>query len=202
MMTLAGCGSGTVHIVPMMRSDFPEQEKLVFTVPVREAYYDVAADGKVQIGLRYRVDSPLGPGLSVDWQMGLTVEGMPAGRERLCRLTAGAARIVQVAGADQRRSQAWSGIAVLHEPVGGRLRGRFHLTMRQQQFALLTGWSPSMFRAPVMIVVGEFEAVKEAAATKAIYDRLDAVGFDESSGGLSAPIPLQLPMMPATKPSP
>ena len=78
------------------------------------------------------------------------------------------------------------GLALKREPLGrnGRLRGRFHVNVRQQQFGLLTGWSPQYYwQAPTLVAVGEFEAVRNAKLTSEIRDATEAAGLPRLSPG-------------------
>ncbi len=177
LLPLAGCrGTGTVKAMPVARSDISDAEPLIQNVPLSEACYAIAEDGQVSVALSFHRDSWLGDAFDADWQMSLVLEGLPAGSSRLYKLKQDAARIVQSVGADRRRARGWTGIAVLHAPQGGRLRGRFHLNVRQQQFTLLNGWAPPVFQAPTMIMAGEFSAVENAARTHAIADPIRAAG--------------------------
>jgi hypothetical protein len=169
-----------------MRTDFTEGEPLVQQVPVNEAYYWLE-DGQLWVSLRCHRPSALGPAFEFDWAMSLVVEGLPAGSARLYQLKADAARVVQTAGADQRRSRGWTGVAVIQSPKNRRLEGRFHCNVRQQHFTLLHGWQPPPLAAPMLIVVARFEAVEDAERGRAIRDETEAAGFERR--------------LPATRPS-
>jgi len=178
LLAVAGCrGSADVRVVPLMRTDFTEREPLVQQVPVDEAYYWLE-DGRLWISLRCYRPSALGPAFAFDWEMSLVVDGLPAGSARLYPLKGEAVRVVQTVGGDQRRSRGWTGVAVIHAPENGRLQGRFHCNVRQQQFTLLRGWQPSPLAAPMFIVVGRFEAVENAELGRAIRDETEAAGFE------------------------
>lgn len=190
LLVVTGCtGRGEVRAVPFARSDFTRQEPLIQTVPVEEAYYWLREDGTVGVALGYHGSSLFGRAFDADWRMSLVLEDLPAGREKLYRLGPQSARVAQSVGGDQRRARSLTGVAVLQAPRGNRLTGRFHLTVRQQQFTLLGGWSPSPYQAPMWIVVGEFEAVLNATRGEAILAETEANGFDRQ------------PQRPATRPS-
>lgn len=178
----AGCsGSGKVKVVPVMRADLTDTEPLVQEVRVSEAYWDVDDQGQVVVGLKYHMGSMLGSGFDFDWQLSLVFEAMPAGSSRLYNMRSESIRVLQTFGVDQRRSRGWSGVAVLHGAQDKRLRGRFHANVRQQQFTLLSGWSPPYYQAPMLLVVGEFEAVRNPEKVHQIRQATEAAGFDRSA---------------------
>jgi len=182
---LAGCtGRATVHTVPFMRKQFAPNEMLVHTVNPNEAYYWLDDDGKLNVVLKYKQGSLLGPAFEIEWLMSMVLEGLPAGSERLYELRRPAVRIVQSRGGDHRRSQSLRGIAVIYAPQGGRLKGRFHVTIQQQQFHVLQGWS----RGGLMVSVGEFEAVENAIAGQEILKLTEADGFERRAEPSVPPI--------------
>lgn len=184
-----GCtGTGQVRVVPLLRTDFTEREPLVQEIKIDEAYYWLEGE-ELNVALRYDRNSPLGPAFYFDWQMSLVLDALPAGSSRLYQLQGDAVRIVQTAGADQRRSRTWTGIAVAGAPEHGRLSGRFHINVRQQQFTLLGGWQPPFLRAPTLIVVGRFEAVENAERGRAIRAETEAPGFERTGSPASRPAP-------------
>jgi hypothetical protein len=194
LLAAGGCsGGGNVRIVPLNRTDFTQREPLVQEVPVREACYWTGENGELNVGLRFHAGSLLGQAFAYDWQMSLVLDGPPAGSARLYNLRNNAVRIVQTAGADHRRSRTWSGIAVVHSPGGGRLKGRFHVTVREQIFTLLSGWQPPPLQAPMMIVIGEFDAVHDEARGRAIREATEAGGLERARpatrpGTISIPV--------------
>ncbi len=194
---LAGCsGGGSVKLVPLMRSDLPDPEPLIQNVPISEAWYVLEPNGQLVIALRYHAGSLLGRAFDTDWEMSLVLDGLPAGSSRLYKLKGDTVRTVQTLGPDQRRARSWSGIAVLKAPEGGRLHGRFHFTIRQQQFTLLRGWCPPLYQAPMLVCVGEFDAVENAARANEIRKATEAAGFDRPSPPQTAPAKKQ-PALPA-----
>lgn len=187
MVSFAGCqGSATVRIVPLMRSDIGPREPLVQEVAVDQAYYWLEGE-ELNIALRCHRSSVLGAAFEYDWQMSLVLEALPAGSSRLYKLKSDAIRIVQTFGAGQNRCRTWSGVAVIEAPEGGRLQGRFHANVRQQTFTLLKGWQPPPLQAPMMIVVGQFDAVNDADRGRAIRAETEAVGFERVSRPATRP---------------
>jgi len=163
-----------------MRADFTEREPLVREISADQAYYWVE-NGELNVALRYSRSSILGPAFQYDWEMSLVLDGLPAGSSRLYELRPDSVRIVQTAGPDQRRSRTWTGVAVVKAPRDNRLEGRFHVNVRQQRFTALGGWQPPSLRAPMMIVVGRFEAVENAEAGRIIRRETEAAGFTRAS---------------------
>ncbi|MCL2329930.1 MAG: hypothetical protein FWC56_01345 [Phycisphaerae bacterium] len=188
MLTLGCNGSGTVKVVPVLRTNFTDTEPLVQSVRVTEAYWYIDHDPdrpnqpQVVVALKSRVASLLGREFDFDWTLSLVLDGMPAGSSRLYPLSADAIRLVQTCGLDRRRSKGWTGVAVLYAPKkslgGDRLRGRFHVNVRQQQFSLLNGWTPSYFQAPMLVLAGDFEAVYDAEKGMNLRYWTEAEGFD------------------------
>lgn len=186
---LGGCtGSGEVKIVPLMRTDIAEREPLVQEVRVDEAYYWIE-DQRVHVALRLERRSPLGLTFDFDWQLSLVLDGLPAGSARLYQLPPDSVRMVQTVGPDQRRSRTWTGVAVLHAPHRGTLSGRFHCNVRQQQFTLMGGWQPPPLQAPMLIVVGRFDAVHDPIRGQAILEETQAAGFERTPRPNTAPLP-------------
>lgn len=197
-----GCtGRGTVHVMPYLRSDLPEQEPLIQKMPIHEAYYWLD-DDEVNVALRYRTRSLFGRAFDVEYAVSLVLPELPAGRERLYRLRSGEIQIIQSAGADHRRGRSSGGVAVLHGTRGDTLRGRFHVITRQQQFSALAGWMPeTIHRGAMLIVAGEFNAVHDPDRGRRIRERTEADGFERSnirSGLVPVPTsPVPVPTRPA-----
>ena len=194
LIGLVGCtGSGSVVMVPVARSDFGPQEPLVQTVPIGEAYYQVDQQGELTVGLRCHQASLWGRILDFHWQMSIVLDGLPAGSQKLYRAGPYSVRVVQSYGGDHRRGQSLSGVAVVYAPARGRLKGRLHVTMRLQQFSPLTGWAPALYRAPLIIVVGEFEAIDQPQRAGQIRARTEPEGLERQRQGPAT--------RPATKPA-
>ncbi|HSW47197.1 MAG TPA: hypothetical protein VLM89_16660 [Phycisphaerae bacterium] len=172
---LSGCaGSGVVHVMPFLRYDFPANELPAQTVQADRACWWQDEQGRVYVALRRHVPSLLGKAFEYDWQMTLMVEDLPAGSEKLYRLGADSVRQRLSFGGVHLRSLSLTGVAVVHGPRGGILRGRFHADVRQQQFNVLTGWVPQMGRAPMIVMAGVFEAIHDPARGQAILERTEA----------------------------
>jgi len=194
LIACAGCtGSGSAHLVPLMRSDLPPGELLFQHVLIHEAYYWVDSDSTLKVGLRHRTPSLLGP--SLDWQMSVVLGGMPAGEERLYRLAQREVRVVQDYGGDHRRSRSSMGVAVIGAPRNHRLKGRLHVNLQQQQFGILTGWSPAIYRGPMLVMVVEFEAAENRLEAEKILNYTESDGFERN------PIPTISPDSPSSAPS-
>lgn len=180
-LTAAGCaGDGAVRIMPLMRTDFPDSEPLVQEVTVDEAYYWLEGD-QLNVSLRTHRGAGLGQPFDFEWQISLVLDEMPAGSSRLYRLDMDSVRMAQTVGADHRRSRSWTGVAVIEAPERGRLGGRFHVNVRQQQFTLLGGWQPHFLQAPMLIVAGRFQATENAERGRDILEETEAMGFERGT---------------------
>lgn len=194
-----GCtGHGSVHMVPFMRSDFGPTERPIVTTPVSEAYYWLDPDGKVNITLRHHVPSLLGKVLESDWQMSMILDGLPAGAEKLYTLDTRSVRVKHTQGPAHQRFASFAGVAVIGTPKNGVMDGRFHVTVRGQQFGVFSGWSPPLQRGPLIVMVGTFTAVENAARGRAIIERTEGDGFDRKS---SSPLILRGNLTPSTRPA-
>ncbi len=176
-LACAGCnGSATANLIPILRSDLPPQEPLMQTVRADEAYYWVDDNGSLNIAMRHETHSLLGAVFDLTWNMSIVLDGLPAGSQRLYQLTSRDVRVVQSCGGDHRRYRSAAGVAVLEAPKGHQLEGRFHITVYQQQFGVLTGWTPS-YHGPLLVLAGEFEAVENHTRGREILEQTEADGF-------------------------
>ncbi len=178
---IAGCSVGEVQMVPWMRDDIRPREPLIGSIEPREAWYWQGADGKLNIALARRDRSIVNKDLDLTWAMSFVLEGMPAGSEKLYRVNSQTVRQYQSFLGDHRRGKSAAGVVVIERSPGGRLQGRFHIWVRQQQFSMLTGWGPVWPRAPVAIVVGRFQADPDRGKGKPLLDLTEADGFDRAS---------------------
>ena len=179
---LLGCcacaGSGRVDMVPFVRTDLAPGEPLTRTIPLHTACYAAEADDHLIIGLEHHRGSLFGKAFEADWRLALRLNGLPAGRQRLYRLGPDSIKLALAAGGDVRRAQLFSGVVLLEAPDrAGRMRGRFHITVRQQQFNLLTGWS----MGGLVVNTGEFDAVRDAQRARAIDAATEAGVFGPAS---------------------
>jgi hypothetical protein len=196
---LTGCtGSGVVNIVPFNRTDFRQDEPLVAEIPLQEAYWWRGDEGELNLALACRVESILGPAYSGQWLMSMTLEGMPAGTERLYRLNSQSVRMIQSRGGDHRRARSLTGVAVIRIESGRRLSGRFHISVLEQKFGLLSGWSARSAQAP-QIVIGRFYAVNNADAGQVILDETESDGFGREPLGTARRLRAQT--RPASRPA-
>lgn len=174
-----GCtGHGTVHTVPFMRSDFGPAEHPIISTPVTEAYYWVEPDGQLRIALRHHAPSLLGKVLESDWQMSMVLDGLPAGVEKLYTLNSRSVRVKHSRGPAHQRFASLAGVAVAGSPKHRTITGRFHATVRGQQFGVFSGWSPALQRGPLVVMVGTFTAVENADRGRAILQHTEDDGFD------------------------
>jgi hypothetical protein len=182
LVNLLGCsGSGTVHGVPLTRRDIPETATLVQSLSPIEAYYWIEEAGEVTVSMRYEVPSMLGAQFDAEWIGSLVVDEMPAGSEKLYTLNQESLRVLQGGAASRGRMKSLMGVAVLHGLERDILRGRFHTTTRQQRFTMLDGWAPEWVRAPVFVLCGEFEAVRNETEAMAIRRETEADGLERKT---------------------
>jgi hypothetical protein len=180
-LLIAGCSVGKVQTVPWTREDIRPQERLIVSIEPQEAWYWQGSDGKLNIVLARRDRSIINKDLSFTWVMSLVLEDMPAGREKLYRVDSRTVRQCQSFAGDHRRAKSATGVAVIERSSSTRLKGRFHFWIRQQQFSVLTGWTPPLPRAPMAIAVGRFEATLDPGKGKPLLDLTEANGFDRAS---------------------
>jgi len=182
LLPLAGCaGQGVVYMLAHTQRDFPPHEPLIQTVSVNEAYYWLSDEGKLKIALRHHAPPLISPALEVEWLMSMELDGLPAGSEKLYRISSRTVRIVQKYGGDHRRARSLTGIAVIEAPKHGRLRGRFHVTVQQQQFSLLHGWAPRIYRGPLAVARGKFQAINRMEIGQKILARTEDNDFGRES---------------------
>ncbi len=180
-LAAAGCSVGQVQIVPWTREDIRPRERLIASIEPREAWYWQGPDGKLNIVLARRDRSIFNSNLDFTWVMSFVLEDMPAGSEKLYRVNPRTVRQCQSFAGNHRRAQSSSGVAVIERSADNRLKGRFHIWIRQQQFSVLSGWGPVLPRAPVAIAVGHFEATLNPGKGGPLLDLTEANGFDRVS---------------------
>jgi len=202
VLVLCGCSVGRVQVVPMLRSDILPRESLIASVEPHEGWYWKGENGKLNVVLARHDRSLLDKNLDARWAMSLVLDDMPAGRERLYRVNPRTVRLVESYGGSHRRAKSASGVVVIERSIGGRLKGRFHLLVRQQQFTALNGWGPPLYRAPLAIMVGRFEVRPDAARGKPVLARTEADGFDRAADELAATQPAARILIPATTTAP
>ena len=179
---LAGCsGGGSVSAIPFLRSDFGPTEPAVQTVEVNEAHYWLDDDGALNIALGRHTPSVWGEAFEANWLLSLALEGLPAGSEKLYRLGPRSIRQVSSQRGIHHRCASFMGVAVVQAPRGGWLEGRFHAVVRRQQFSALTGWTPAIYRAPMVVMAGTFKAGHDPVRGRAIRARATADGFGQLS---------------------
>lgn len=196
-----GCGGwARVSGIPFKRDDLRDNEPLETRFPAADrCCWYAGDDGHATVAMEYH-NLPLFGSLSeVAWTIGWRLDGMPAGRSRLYRLDRGDVRGIAAFGLDRRRFESRWGVLVLDRITPDRYRGRFHIAVGQQQFSPLTGWAPQGFLAPLLILWGEFEAVRDPARAKRIQDRVDAEDW-ESLSITPTVIPIT-PIEPASRPT-
>jgi len=196
LLYVAGCrGYATVRMVPFMRSDLAPASPLVRTVRPTEAYYWLDDEGKLNISLGYRSKSIFGEAFDAEWLMSVVLDGLPAGSQKLYQLRKQAVRITSSHGGIHTRSRSGRGVALVHARQGGHLKGRFHITVHQQGFSVLNGWSPR----GLLVVVGDFFAVEDKARGADVLARTEQDGFGRDLD--TGPTIRWLGTRPATRPT-
>lgn len=192
-----GCsGSGWLSAVPFTRNDIAEHEALVATLPRANTCVWFTDDaGRVNIVMRHTEPPLLGKQYQTEWIMGLRAGEPPAGSTLRYRVERGACRGLCTSGMTHQRFESRWGVMILSRRSGDRFRGRFHIAAAQQQFSLFTGWAPTGAMAPLLILVGEFEAVHNQKVGRGLMLSLEK----EDWSGL-APSP-PIPIGPASRPS-
>lgn len=199
---LIGCSVGKVQTLPLMRIDIQKRESLISSIEPPEGCYWQGDKGTLNIVLARRGYSLIDKTLGFTWVMSLVLEDMPAGRERLYRATPRTLRLCQSGGGDHRRAKSTTGVVVIERLAGERLKGRFHILVRQQQFTVLNGWGPPLYRAPTSIMVGEFVVACGETQGKRLFEQTEADGFDRIADEAALTQPSRRIYVPATSTAP
>lgn len=199
---LSGCSVGRVQMLPLLRSDIQKREPLIGSINPHEGWYWQSEKGTLNIVLARRGHSLIDKNLDFTWIMSLVLEDMPAGRERLYRVTPRTLRLCQSHAGDHRRAKSTSGVVVIERLAGGRLKGRFHILVRQQQFTVLGGWGPSLYRAPTSIMIGDFVVARGRSPGERLFKETEADGFDRVADEIALTQPFRRVLVPATSTAP
>jgi len=184
---MAGCSAGRVHLVPFSRSDLAEGEPPLTTLDIREACWWTEADGSLVVVLHHPPGPPSPSAPRNAWAMCIRLDGPPAGRERLYPLGPREVRMVLSSGIDRRRAASFAGCVVLTAAGGDRLRGRFHVNLRQQAFGVLTGWSPEPPKSSLLIAAGDFTALRDEGRGRPWLEYVRDQGFGPEDEGVGSP---------------
>ncbi len=179
---VAGCSAGRVHLVPFNRSDLAENEPPLATLDIHDACWWTQADGSLVVVLHRPGGFPPPSAAQNVWAMSMRLDGPPAGRERLYQLGQQEVRMVHAGGLNRRRASSFAGCVVLTAGEGSRLRGRFHVNLRQQTFSVLTGWTPAPPMSSLLIAAGDFVAVPDEHRGRAWLDYIQDRGFGPLDG--------------------
>ena len=199
---LAGCsGRASIHAMPFMRKDIAPTEPIAETVEADQAYWWLGEGGTLNVSLRRQTHSFLGKSFEKDYLFSLVLEGLPAGSEKLYRLNRDSVRQRCSNRGVHHRSMSVMGVVVVETPKDKWLKGRFHVVVRRQQFSILTGWAPRAERAPLTVLAGTFEAVRDPMRGQAVRDRTERDGFGRRGSGSAASMPDSIRWLPASQPS-
>jgi len=199
---LVGCAVGRVQMLPLLRTDIQKREPLVGSIDPHEGCYWQSEKGTLNIVLARRERSLFDRNFDFTWIMSLVLEDMPAGSERLYRATPQTMRLFQSHGGDHRRAKSTSGVVVIERLAGDRLKGRFHLLVRQQQFTVLGGWGPPLYRAPMSIIVGDFVVARDLKWGRQLFEQTEADGFERLADEAALTQPSVRVLVPATSTAP
>lgn len=199
---LPGCAVGKVQMLPLMRADIHKREPLVGSIDPHEGCYWQSEKGTLNIVLARRGRSLFDENFDFTWIMSLVLEDVPAGSERPYRATPQTMRLFQSHAGDHRRAKSTSGVVVIERLAGDRLKGRFHLLVRQQQFTVLGGWGPPLYRAPMSIIVGEFVVARDPTRGRRLFEQTEADGFDRLADEIALTQPSVRVLVPANSSAP
>lgn len=143
-----------MHIIPLGDRKISASEPLTVTIHPTKCYYWVNDDGRLCLAMRAFHGSILGPLREKETLISLVLDEPPAGTAKDYRVNRDTYRARLRAGFRHVRSASMSGIVGVWDYGQRRIRGRFRLTVRQESYSVLTGWSGDV-RA---LVLGEFTA--------------------------------------------
>ncbi len=172
---LGGCtGRATISAIPFSRSDIRDREPLVLVLPTagRCAWY-VDDAGQLTVAMKYENLPLFGKYTKAGWLARFRLGEKPAGRSLRYNLSRDQVRGLCSSGIEHWRFQTRWGVLVLDQMPGHRYRGRFQITVAQQQFTLFSGWAPTGYTAPLLIMWGEFEAVHDEGLAKTVVAAID-----------------------------
>jgi len=156
-------------MVPLGTRTISETEPLVVTFRPAECYYWFNDRNKLCLAMRYRNPSILGRWLEEETVLSLVLDDPPAASSRDYPVGAQTFRMRRRAGLSHIRSVSLTGVVGVWDYGKANLRGRFRLTVKQQSYSVLTGWTGNA-RA---VIVGAFTARPNAKAGKAINVRTE-----------------------------
>ncbi len=187
---LPGCGWGRVSAIPFSRTDLRDREPLVYNLPTagRCGWY-LDDKGQMTVAMKYQNLPIFGPLTGSQWVMRMRLGDPPAGSSLRYNLFRDQVRGLCSSGVEHWRFQSRWGVLVLDRLPGRRFKGRFQLSVSQQQFSLFGGWSPVGFRAPLMTMWGEFEAVHDERLGKEVSEAIARENWED------------LGVFPATRPA-
>jgi hypothetical protein len=175
LVVLTGCaGSGTFQFasLDMTRIDPPPAQ--VQTVQFERAFWWTdEIDGTLRIAFEKDAASLLGEIGRVIVQISLRLEKPPAGPSREYKLGPAEMRGRVRVGAMETRLASASGVAVIDRVREGVFRGALRLIATRRSMQLLGGWGSGAR----LLVLGEFEAVRDRDAGRRIYSDTESSDF-------------------------
>jgi len=170
LLAFTGCtGTGSVHMVSLATRKINPAEPLVITVKPGECYYWRDERDRLCLALREFRGSLFSRVLERETLISFVLGEPPAATSREYPVNTSTFRWRRRGGLTHLRAGSLNGVVAVWDYGKRTLRGRFRLTIRQQSYSVLTGWSGDAR----YIVVGEFQAVRDAERGQAILKRTE-----------------------------
>jgi len=175
LLLTAGCaGRATLHIVPLGSKALDRASPLLTTIRAEECYYWLDDAGYVNVAIRAKRTSLLGPYFHREFNLSLRLPGAPAGSTKQYRLDQNQLRARYDAGLTHERTASYVGNALVWDYGRRVLRGRLRVSGKRQSYSVLTGWGSDTG----VLILGEFSAVPNRRKGEVITAHSDASGLD------------------------
>lgn len=159
LLAIPACdGGGRLDFISTQMRDLTEEEPLITTFHPGQCFWNVDADGFLEIGLHYENIPLFGPLSGATLDLSFELDQPPAGSAKTYQLRAREVRGRAELGAVIHRFRSLNGVISVWVDSDTRIHGRFRMLVGHDTFTILTDWRPA---APLLIV-GEFDAVKNA----------------------------------------
>ena len=179
-----GCaGHASVHVASLDARKLTATEPLVVRFHPDECYFWVNERGELCVAMRSKKTSLLGRRFARDFVMSLVLDETPAGPARQYAVGRRVMRARVSAGYAHSRSASLSGVVLLWNYGGDKLRGRFRITAKQQAYSVLTGWKGDQR----VLFVGEFMALSNRNAGEKILLHTEEDGMERPAAASKSP---------------